>query len=236
MPSPAVVDFPLRGAWITPNTPGTRIPSHGSDLFGETYAYDFVGIDPYSRSPRFYRPSPLHYLVFGVRLEDCYGWGQPIFSATAGTVVQIENGWPERNPVHLARDIPIMMKNARAFGAKETAGPRPQDHPNLDFRTLAGNYITVESPEGYVVYAHAQTGSVCVSPGDRVIPGQHLANVGHSGNSTGPHLHFQLMDHPDPWKAQGLPCCFREYEVFEDGAWRKVQNGIPRATDRIRKR
>jgi murein DD-endopeptidase MepM/ murein hydrolase activator NlpD len=68
-----------------------------------------------------------------------------------------------------------------------------------------------------------------------VIPGKHLANVGHSGNSTAPHLHFQLMDDLDPWKAQGIPCCFRDYEAFSQGAWHQVQNGIPKATDRIRK-
>jgi murein DD-endopeptidase MepM/ murein hydrolase activator NlpD len=162
--------------------------------------------------------------LLGVRLQDCFGWGQPIFSATAGLVVQAEDGWPERNPVHLARDFPILLKNARAFHSEQPP----------DYRSLAGNFIVVETGDGYAVYAHAQTGSIVISRGDRVMPGQHLANVGHSGNSTAPHLHFQLMDHPDPWKAQGILCCFREYEVFHQGAWRSVQNGIPKATDRIR--
>jgi hypothetical protein len=224
MINPVVLDFPLRGEWFAPNTPGTKIPSHGTDLFGERYAYDFVGLDPKSRSMRFYRPSPLQYLLFGVRLQDCYGWGQPIYSATAGTVIQAEDGWPERNPVHPLRDFLIMLKNARAF----------RSNPDADFRTLSGNFIIIESGEGFAVYAHAQTGSIRVSPGEKVTPGQHLANVGHSGNSTAPHLHFQLMDHPDPRRAGGIPCCFRSYEVFQDGAWRPVQNGVPRATDRIR--
>jgi murein DD-endopeptidase MepM/ murein hydrolase activator NlpD len=98
-----------------------------------------------------------------------------------------------------------------------------------------GNFIIIESCDGYAGYAHAQTGSIQVSAGDKVIPGQHLANVGHSGNSTTPHLHFQLMDHPDPWKAQGILCCFRTYGIFHQGAWRLVQNGIPKSTDRIRR-
>lgn len=225
MLSPVVVDFPLRGEWITPNTPGTRIPSHGTDLLGERYAYDFVGIDPGSRSKRFYRTGPLRYLLLGVRLQDCFGWGQPIFSATAGIVVQAEDGWPERNPVHLVRDFSILLKNARTIKSSQTT----------DLRSLSGNFITIETDVGYAVYAHAQTGSIIVSPGDKVIAGQRLANVGHSGNSTAPHLHFQLMDRLDPWKAQGILCCFREYEVFQKGAWQRVQNGIPKATDRIRK-
>ena len=225
MLTPIVVDFPLRGEWIAPNTPGTKIPSHGTDMLGERYAYDFVGIDPRSRRMRFYRPSPIHYLVLGVRLQDCFGWGRPIFSATAGTVVEAEDGWPERDPVHIARDLAILLKNARTIRAKKTP----------DLRALSGNYIMIEASNGYVLYAHAQTGSIKVRPGDTVVPGQELAKVGHSGNSTAPHLHFQLMDHRDPWKAQGIPCCFRDYEVFHEGAWHLVQNGIPKSTDRIRK-
>lgn len=222
---PVVVDFPLKGEWITPNTPGSKVPSHGTNLFGQRYAFDFVGIDPKSRSRRFYRHSLLHYLILGAHLQDCFGWGRPIFSATAGAVVRVEDGWPERNPVYLVRDFCFLLKNARAVNSKQS----------IDLRSLTGNYIIIESHEGYVVYAHAQTGSITVSRGDSVIPGQHVANVGHSGNSTAPHLHFQLMDHQDPWKAQGIPCCFRDYEVFHQGIWRVIEHGIPKSTDRIRK-
>jgi hypothetical protein len=225
MLTPIVVDFPLRGEWIAPNTPGTKIPSHGTDMLGERYAYDFVGIDSSSSGTRFYRPSLIHYLVLGVRLQECFGWGRPIFSSTDGIVVRAEDGWPERNPVNIARDAGIALKNARTFDANHA----------VDFRPVSGNYIIIEASGVYVLYAHAQTGSIKVRPGDRVVSGQELARVGHSGNSTAPHLHFQLMDHQDPRKAQGLPCCFRDYEVFHEGAWRLVQNGIPKATDKIRK-
>jgi len=225
MGTPVVVDFPLRGEWIAPNTPGEKVPSHGTDILGQRYAYDFVGIDPQSKSTRFYRPGPLHYLALGVRLQDCYGWGRPIFSATAGTVVQAKDGWPERNPVHLGRDLAILLKNAWTFDAKQENA----------FQQLAGNYIIVETGDGYVVYAHAQTGSILVSPGDKVEAGQQLARLGHSGNSTAPHLHFHIMDHQDPRRAQGILCCFREYEVFQQGLWQIVENGIPKAKDRIRK-
>jgi hypothetical protein len=223
--TPIVVDFPLRGEWMAPNTPGKRVPSHGTNILGQRYAYDFVRMGPGAGGRRFYRPSPLRYLVLGVRLQDCFGWGQPIFSATDGTVVQAMDGWPERNPVHPARDLAIALKHALTFDTKRA----------VDLRTLTGNSVIVESSDGYAVYVHAQTGSVRVSPGDKVIAGQHLANVGHSGNSTAPHLHFHLMDHPDPLQAQGLPCCFREYEVFQDGSWRPIQNGIPKDTERIRR-
>lgn len=224
--TPVVLDFPLRGEWFSPNTPGTKIPSHGTNLLGARYAYDFVGIDPKSHRLRYFRASLLRYLIFGVSLQDFFGWGQPVFSSVAGTVVQVEDGLPERNPVHPIRDFLIRIRNARAFHTRQTK----------DYRILAGNFIVIEASEGYAVYAHAKSGSIVVALGDKIVSGQHLADVGHSGNSTAPHLHFQLMDHPDPWKAQGLPCCFREYEVFDNSAWHLVQNGIPKATDRIRKR
>jgi hypothetical protein len=34
--------------------------------------------------------------------------------------------------------------------------------------------------------------------------------------------------------AKGVPCAFRSYEVLRDGVWEKVENGIPRRSDRIR--
>jgi hypothetical protein len=198
MLTPVVVDLPLMGEWIVPNTPAKKIPSHGTDMLGQRYAFDFVGIDPRSKSARFYRPSPLQYFFFGVRLQDCFGWGKPIYAAAAGVVVRAEDGWPERELVHPARDISLLFKNAWTLDATNP----------MDLRPLAGNYIIVETDNGHAVYAHAQTGSIQVSSGDRVTPGQPLARVGHSGNSTAPHLHFHLMDRADPLKAHGIPCCF----------------------------
>lgn len=225
MSTPVVVDFPLRGEWVAPNTPGKKVPSHGTDALGQRYAYDFVRTAPASRGLHFYKHGLLHYLILGVRLQDCFGWGQPIYSPVTGTVVQAQDGWPERDPVHLVRDLAVALKHAWTFDLKGTT----------DLRPLVGNYIIIATDEGYACLAHAQTGSIRVTPGDRVCTGQPLANVGHSGNTTAPHLHFQLMDDQDPRKAQGIPCCFREYEVLREEAWRLVQNGIPKDTDRIRR-
>jgi hypothetical protein len=225
MPALAVVDFPLRGEWVAPTTPATRVPSHGTNILGERYAYDFMRLGPGSSGRRFYRASPLRYLFLGVPLSDCYGWGQPLVACAAGGVVQAEDGWPERDPVHPLRDVAIALRHAWTFNVARAT----------DLRPLSGNYVILETEVGYVVYAHAQTGSVQVRAGDRVAPGQWLANVGHSGNSTGPHLHFHLMDHPDPRRANGLPCCFREYEVLRPEGWQRVRNGVPNATERLRR-
>ena len=70
--------------------------------------------------------------------------------------------------------------------------------------------------------------------GQRVKKGELLGRVGHSGNSFMPHLHFQLMDSCDLTAANGLPCAFEQYEVFQGGAWKTVENGIPTSLDRLR--
>jgi len=59
---------------------------------------------------------------------------------------------------------------------------------------------------------HLRRGSVRVRPGDRVAAGPLLAECGNSGNSSEPHLHFQLMDHPSVLLA-GLPVRFARYRV-----------------------
>lgn len=67
---------------------------------------------------------------------------------------------------------------------KETAG---------DTSKHFGNFICIKHPNKYYsYYAHLKSGSLLVHPGDTVITGQKIAEVGSSGNSTDPHLHFEL--------------------------------------------
>ena len=41
--NPVVVEFPLRGEdWMAVTTPAHRVPSHGTDMLGQRYAYDFL--------------------------------------------------------------------------------------------------------------------------------------------------------------------------------------------------
>ena len=57
----------------------------------------------------------------------------------------------------------------------------------------------------YVLYGHLKTGSITVKPGDVVQRGQQIAQAGNSGNTSESHLHFHLMDGPEPLTATNIP-------------------------------
>jgi murein DD-endopeptidase MepM/ murein hydrolase activator NlpD len=107
--------------------------------------------------------------------------------------------------------------------------------PRHGFSRLAGNHVIIARDDGvHAAFAHLATGSVRVAPGRRVDRGTVIGLVGHTGNSTAPHLHLQLMDGPDPRTARALPCAFAAYEVERDGTWQRVERGIPGREERIR--
>jgi hypothetical protein len=55
-----------------------------------------------------------------------------------------------------------------------------------------GNYVRIEHGDGSITYyGHMRQWSVAVETGDAVTCGQYIGQVGSSGNSTGPHLHFE---------------------------------------------
>lgn len=54
-----------------------------------------------------------------------------------------------------------------------------------------GNYVVIDHGNGYTtLYAH--NSRLCVSVGDSVTRGQVIAKCGSTGNSTGPHIHFEV--------------------------------------------
>jgi murein DD-endopeptidase MepM/ murein hydrolase activator NlpD len=207
------------------NTPGFKVPSHGTDFLGQTYAYDFTQIDWLQKGYKFYKTPILRSLLLGAKLEDTYCWSKSIHSPFDGEVVEARDGVIERNPVHIIRDLFIVIKNGLLFRGED----------NSDLSSLLGNFLIIKKSEGvYCMMAHAKTDSIQVVAGQKVKEGEVVAQVGHSGNSTAPHLHFQLMDRPDLLQAEGLPCCFKNYQLFENGAWDSVLNGVPGKRVRIR--
>ncbi len=221
---PIVVAFPLKGEWLAPNTPGTKIPSHGTNQLGTRYAYDFVQVDWNRTGWPAYRASFLRYLFSGIPLDQYFCWGQEVYSPCDGVVVQAQDGYAENSKTNLFLDTVNAYKNAHYFNPETD-----------DIQSVAGNYIIIDCGSNvYAALVHLQTGSIQVSVGQSVKTGDVIGRVGHSGNSYAPHLHFQIMDSSDITVANGLPCAFKEYEVFQNGNWIKVADGIPTSKDRIR--
>lgn len=65
----------------------------------------------------------------------------------------------------------------------------------------AGHYIVIHAADYDYVFMHLLRGSIPVRPGDQVRTGATIAAVGSSGESSGPHLHFELW--LGPWYAGG---------------------------------
>jgi len=59
-------------------------------------------------------------------------------------------------------------------------------------------------------------GSLTVKVGDAVKAGAPIAKLGNSGPSEGPHLHFGLLNKPDPIAGRSLPFVFGSFSL--DGA------------------
>jgi murein DD-endopeptidase MepM/ murein hydrolase activator NlpD len=123
----------------------------------------------------------------GSRNEQYFCFGADILSVAAGTVVSIRDGMPEESP-----NQPV------------TAVMQPADY--------AGNAVVVQiAPGTWATYAHLQPGSIHVAVGDHITAGQLLGTLGNSGNSTAPHLHFQLSDGADILTSNSLPFVFDQY-------------------------
>ncbi len=89
----------------------------------------------------------------------------------------IDYGVPSGTPVYAAADG-IVFKTA-------------------NLTTSYGTYVVIQHAGGLQTwYAHGTSGSICVSEGQEVSRGQQIMRSGNSGNSTGPHLHFEVRVAP----------------------------------------
>lgn len=76
----------------------------------------------------------------------------------------------------------------------------------LALTTSYGNYVLIDHNDGtYTLYAHGQAGSICVSQGQTVTQGQQIMRVGSTGNSSGPHLHFEVRTSPGGYNNRVSP-------------------------------
>jgi hypothetical protein len=202
---PVRVRLPVTGRWVALNSPANRVPSHGLHAYGQTYALDLVH-EPVDR------PRPAFGSGSGFRPPAEFpAFGQPVLAPAGGVVVRVR----DRARDHRSRNSWLGLGYLLVEGAiRELLGAG----------RVLGNHIVLDLGDGvYAALAHLRRDSARVAAGDTVHAGQHIADCGNSGNSTEPHLHLQLMDHPRVAVAAGLPVEFGHFEV---GGQRR--SGIPR--------
>jgi len=181
-----VVSSPLRGLrWWTPNGPAND-SIHRRILIpfeGKIWAPERFATDwiLLDEHGRNYTDTPDQNGHF-------YAYGAKVLSVAPGKVVAVKDG--------LAENVP---------NSKEMAVP-------INMETIGGNHVVVDIGGGlYAFYAHLQPGKIAVKVGDLVKKGDPIGLLGNSGNSSEPHLHFQLMDRPDPLLAQGQPFAYDHF-------------------------
>jgi biotin carboxyl carrier protein len=114
--------------------------------------------------------------------RNYYCYGAEALAAADATVMEVKDGIPENTPGEASHAVEITLE------------------------TVAGNHVNLDLGGGvFAMYAHFQPGSIRVKVGDKVSRGQVLGLVGNSGNSSEPHLHFQLMDRNSQLGSEGLP-------------------------------
>lgn len=76
-----------------------------------------------------------------------------------------------------------------------------------------GNYIRIDDDEGYSIYAHLSNATVVT--GQVITQGTMIGRSGNTGNSTGPHLHFERHQNSES-KANGYNGAVDPTPYFEN--------------------
>ncbi|HYG30454.1 MAG TPA: M23 family metallopeptidase [Allosphingosinicella sp.] len=131
---------------------------------------------------------------------DYVGFGAPIRATAAGRVVAAVSHRPDDGSFDPAESV-------------------------ADPNALLGNHVVIDHGDGsFSIFAHVRQNSVRVEVGRRVDAGDVIAQIGSSGSSLFPHLHYQLVDAPT-MRGEGLPSYFRGISLRRGGATRPAPHG-----------
>ncbi len=146
--------------------------------------------------------------------ESYWGFGQSVHAVAAGQVVAVVDSIADNAP-----HLPL---------------------PPITLGNITGNVVTIRiGPGQYATYAHLKHGSIRVRAGQTVTAGDVIALVGNSGQTTAPHLHFQITDGPAALGSEGIPYVLRSYtdlgsgSTFEENAHPSIarQRALPGEND-----
>jgi Peptidase family M23 len=196
---PIVIRSPVLGKnWAAMNGPSNTSPHRRAVLFQDGLAH--IG---------------QRYAIDWVQLGDdgntftgdqsqnrsYHAWDVEIHAVGDGTIVTVKDGIPENVP----------------------NSPKLATEMTVD--TLPGNHIIEDLGGGhFAAYAHLRPGTLKVKAGDHVHAGDVLGHLGNTGNSSEPHLHFQICDAPSFSNSEGLPFAIDSF-TREDHTIDKLGSG-----------
>ncbi|SDB52307.1 Peptidase family M23 [Flavobacteriaceae bacterium MAR_2010_188] len=190
--------FPLKGTWTAYGAPS--LISHHRWGSIQEFAFDLVKIGANGNTHN----------GDGSKLTDYYSFGESVYAIGSGKVVSIFNGGTESNEN-------LKQPNESSEEYFNKSAKLQQELLSKGFSYVMGNHIIIEHDnDEYSHYAHLKTGSLKVKVGDSVNRGQQIAALGHSGNSTEPHLHFHVTDGPDMAYSRSIPVSFDNISFFPD--------------------
>ena len=175
----------------------------------QEFAFDFVKMGERGRT----------YKDAGEHRGDYLAYGSRVFAAADGKVTSAVDGEAEsdddlRHPGEAADAYMTRVKQAQ------------MGRIGKGTNAVIGNHVVIEhGPGEYSVYAHLKPGSLKVKVGDKVRIGDNIAQVGTTGNSTEPHLHFHVCDSAEPLMCAGIPVRFTAIEVANADSPRPLQTG-----------
>jgi murein DD-endopeptidase len=180
-----------------------RVGDDSVPHLAQRFAIDWVRMDARGEYARDHQ---------GRRNVDWYGYGESVRAVADARVAAVIDGIPDNTPGENSRAVPM------------TVG------------TVLGNYVLLDLGPGrstmhrYALYGHLKPGTVQVRVGDLVRREQVLGNIGNSGNSDGPHLHFHVTEAPDdasaPLRGEGVPYVLDAFSVVAHDPER-VSQGSP---------
>ncbi len=173
-------------SWVVP--PRTDLTLVALDLL-ETedapfleYQYKYLAGDPGTR----HRPQQAYRAPFAIATDHPVTQAYPEVAThvTIDSFYAIDIAMPIGTDIMAARGGVVFDVAASNFrGGLDPARDGP-----------AANVVRILHDDGtYAIYAHLNTNSIRVRPGDRVQRGQYIADSGNTGFSSGPHLHFAVV-------------------------------------------